>query len=89
MSDTRKVTETLVEDVKVGMVRAWNEGSSTVEAITPDGRNWVRITYRSNTRQATPRADGSHYNTVGVRARKGSYLPILEGTREQWLTERA
>lgn len=86
--DARKVTETLVEDVRPGMVRAWNEGTSTVEAITPDGRNWVRIKYRSNTRQKTPRQDGSYFNTVSVRARRGTYLPICEGTREQWLTER-
>ncbi len=78
MNTERQITETLVEQVKVGMVRAWNEGeSSTIEKIAPEGRNWMRITYRSHTRQATPRMDGSYYNAVSVRARKGSYLPIV------------
>src|SRR3546814_6141736 len=37
------VIETLVEDVRVGMVRQWNEGTSTVIGIEPEGPRWLRI----------------------------------------------
>lgn len=76
-ADPARVVETLVSDVKVGDLRQYNNGTSIITAIVPEGRVWVRVHYRSTHRQATPRPNGSYYNTVGMRARRDSYLPLV------------
>ena len=80
-ADPARVVETLVSDVQIGDLRQWNNGTSVVVDIVPEGRVWVRIKYRSTHRPATPRVDGSFYNTSSLRARRDSYLPIVgDGT---------
>ncbi len=70
--DPSTITETHVKDVRVGMVRQYNQGQSTIISITresPRSQTYV-IRYRSN----TPRADG-HHNTGSHRTT--GYLPIV------------
>lgn len=67
------VTETLADAVPTGAVVQWNHGrTSTVTAITPEGRAFLRFHHRSN--EARP--DGKH-NTFSWRVRRDSYVPVV------------
>lgn len=72
------ITETRVDHVEVGMVRQWNQGTSTITAIVRESprSSWMLVTYRSDTASLKPEGVWEH-NTVTVRARRGSYLPIV------------
>jgi len=77
MSKYPPITDVEVKDLKVGMVRQWNEGTSTIYKIvrvSPRSRRYL-VSFQSN----TVRPDGRR-NTITLEC--GGYLPILTSTME-------
>lgn len=65
------ITEVAAKDLKVGMVRQWNEGTSTIykiERVSPRSPRY-KVSFQSD----TVRPDGKQ-NTITLEC--GGYLPI-------------
>lgn len=72
------ITDTLVSSVRVGQRIQWKQGTTTVTAITPDGRGYVRLTYRAD--DATVKADGGvRHNVAAPRFRLTDTVPVVDG----------